>query len=439
MKPGTPDSISLSKKVHREKPAAPSDPVPIAVTTSLAGSGDHGMGFDQARRFDPGNPLEELPERRHPAQNSLQLTRGLEQQLRVYKTLSSIIDYAYTFDRAGRFLYANQALLDLLGLTLDHVVGKNFFELPYPHDLAVRLQQQIEQVFTTSRKLIDETAYISPAGVLGYYEYIFNPVIGADGSVELVAGSTRNVTERKQSEAALLRSEKLASEGRLAAALAHEINNPLQAVVNLITLLRQSPRLDAQDLAYATMAEEELGRIAHLTQQSLSFYRDSVAPAVLNVEEVVDSVVTLYAKKTAAKRIAITRRYRSNGAAISSYPGEIRQVISTLLVNAVEAVPEGGAITIGVHRSFDYHDPRIRGVRIAIADRGVGIPAHHVDRIFDAFFTTKGAHGTGLGLWVANGILNRIGGSIRIRSSACPGKSGTCFSVFLPSQLPRQH
>ena len=275
--------------------------------------------------------------------------------------------------------------------------------------------------------------------MFGYYEYIFNPVIGADGSVELVAGSTRNVTERKQAEAALIRSEKLAAAGGLAAALAHEINNPLQAVVNLITLLRQSPRLDAQDLAYATMAEEELGRLAHLTHQSLSFYRDSVALAAVNVEEVVDSVLTLYAKKTAAKMIAITRQYRSNGAAISGSPGEIRQVFSTLLVNAVEAVPEGGTIVIRVRRSSHSKDRSIHGVRIAFADRGVGIPAHNVPLIFDAFFTTKGVHGTGLGLWVANGILNRIGGSIRMRSSARPGKSGTCFSVFLPSQIPKQN
>jgi signal transduction histidine kinase len=245
-----------------------------------------------------------------------------------------------------------------------------------------------------------------------------------------------DISDRKLAEAALIKSEKLAAAGRLAATLAHEINNPLQAVTNLVTLLKQSPKLDTQDRSFATLAAEELDRVAHLTQQSLSFYRESSHPTSVNLEIVFDSVLDLYAKRLLAKEMIVTRDYVLDGAMINSYPGEIRQVLSTLLLNAIEAVPAGGTIALRIHRSFDGNNPVSDGVRMTIADSGIGIPPNNVARIFEPFFTTKGEQGTGLGLWVANGIISRLGGSIHVRSSVRAGKSGTCFSLFLPTQLP---
>jgi PAS domain S-box-containing protein len=361
----------------------------------------------------------------------------LEHQWRIFDTtLSSITDFAYTFDRDGRFVYANQPLLDLWGLTLEEAVGKNFFDLKYPDELAARLQRQIQEVFDTGRKLADETQYTSPTGAVGYYEYILCPVFDIDGAVALVAGSTRDVSERKRTEAALIKSEKLAVAGRLAAALAHEINNPLQAVINLMTLLKESPRLDTEDRAYAVKAEEELGRVVRLTQQALGFYREAILPRTVSLEEVINGVLDMYAKRIKAKDITVTRRYCSASATINSYPGEIRQVLSNLLVNAMEALSEGGTLIVCLRNSFNLKNPAIRGIRLTIADNGIGIPPHNAARIFEPFFTTKGDQGTGLGLWVANGIVNRLGGWIRMRSSVQPGRSGTCFSLFLPSRLP---
>jgi PAS domain S-box-containing protein len=249
-------------------------------------------------------------------------------------TLSSITDFAYTFDRTGRFVYANRPLLALWGLKLDEIIGKSFSELPYQEELATKLQSQIQQVLTTGKMITDETQYTSPGGAIGYYEYIFNPIAGADGTIEVIAGSTRDVTERKLAEVALLKSEKLAAAGRLAATLAHEINNPLQAVTNLLSILKQSSRMEAEDQAYVVMADEELSRVTHLTQQSLGFYRESIFPTTVNLEEVLDSIFNLYAKRMNAKNIVITKQYLSDNATINSYPGEIRQVFSTLLVNA---------------------------------------------------------------------------------------------------------
>ena len=208
-----------------------------------------------------------------------------------------------------------------------------------------------------------------------------------------------------------------------------------RSVTNLLTLLGQSPSLDTQEQEYARMAGEELSRVSHLTRQSLGFYRDATSASAVNVEEMVESIMEVYAKRAAAKNITVTKQYQTNGAAIVSYPGEIRQVFSTLLINAMEAIPDRGRLALRVSESTNWSKrPPAKGLRITLADSGCGIPAHHAERIFEPFFTTKGENGTGLGLWVARGIVNRLGGSIRMRSRLHPEKSGTCFSVFLPKK-----
>lgn len=182
------------------------------------------------------------------------------------------------------------------------------------------------------------------------------------------------------------------------------------------------------------MAENELRRVNHLTQQSLSFYRESAVPTFVDVEETIDAILGIYDKRLEDKRIHITRRYRSDGATIRAYPGELRQVFSTILLNAMEAVATDSTIAVRTRKASDWKNRTIRGVRVTISDNGVGIPAHNIARIFEPFFTTKGENGTGLGLWVASGIIDRAGGSILTRSSVRPGNHGTCFSIFLPAR-----
>lgn len=246
-----------------------------------------------------------------------------------------------------------------------------------------------------------------------------------------------DVTERKRAEAALIKSEKLAASGRLAGSLAHEINNPLQAVMNLMVLLGQSLKLDKQDREYATLAAMELNRVVHMVRQSLGFYRETASGRTqVNVEDVLESMLHLYNKQIEAKQITVTRDYRLAGT-IQSYPGEIRQVFSTLLVNAMEAIPCGGRISLRAANSSDWRNPAVHGVRITLIDNGAGIPADLTARIFEPFFTTKGEQGTGLGLWTAHGIVDRLGGSIRVRSRVNEKTTGTCFSVFLPDQASK--
>jgi two-component system CheB/CheR fusion protein len=256
----------------------------------------------------------------------------------------------------------------------------------------------------------------------------------SDGELVGAINCFYDISDRKLTEAALIKSEKLAAAGRLAATLAHEINNPLQAIANLVNIWAQSPGLDAQGQTYAAMAESELRRVTHLTQQALSFYRESASPTPVNVEETIDSVLSIYDKRIGAKGIYITRRYQLDGTTIRTYPGEIRQVFSTLLLNAMEAVDAGGTIDVRARRASHWQNPAIQGVRVTISDNGVGISASNIPRIFEPFFTTKGENGTGLGLWVASGIVDRFGGSILTRSSMNPDRRGTCFSIFLPAK-----
>jgi two-component system, chemotaxis family, CheB/CheR fusion protein len=341
---------------------------------------------------------------------------------------------AWTCEEFGDVTWYNQRWLDYTGLTFEDMAGWGWSKFQHPDHL-----DRVVQGVKRSRDTGEIWEDIFPLrGKDGTYRWFLSravPILDAGGKVMRWFGTNTDITERKLAESALIKSEKLAAAGRLAGALAHEINNPLQAITNLMTILRQSPKLDDQNRAYANMAAEELDRVAHLTRQSLSFYRDVTLPSMVNLEEALDSTLTLYDKQIKAQEIAITKQYKSHGAQIKSYPGEIRQVFSTLLVNAIEAVPKGGSVTLRISKSRDWNkSPASRCLRVTLADNGCGIPAHHTARLFEPFFTTKGENGTGLGLWVAHGIVSRLGGSMSIRTRVQPAEeSGTCFSIFLPS------
>jgi two-component system CheB/CheR fusion protein len=158
----------------------------------------------------------------------------------------------------------------------------------------------------------------------------------------------------------------------------------------------------------------------------------------VNLQETVEGVLKIFSNRIKAKEITLERRSLSDVPAIESFAGEIRQVVTALLLNAIDAVSNGGTIAVHVHKSSRWGQSAIAGVRISIADNGIGISPTNFGRIFEPFFTTKGDQGTGLGLWVANGIVSRLGGSIQMRSCAVSGRSGSCFSVFLPIQMPRK-
>ncbi|HUM05055.1 MAG TPA: ATP-binding protein [Terriglobales bacterium] len=255
-----------------------------------------------------------------------------------------------------------------------------------------------------------------------------SPLRNAKGEILGASAIARDISARRTSEEAVRRSEKLATAGRLAATMAHEINNPLEAVLNLLYLVRNDP---SQAEQYLSMAEQEVGRVARLAQQTLGLVRDSSVLGRMDPATIMDEILQLYASRLDSKRIQVVRRYRGSSQ-ISGYSGEVRQLLANLLVNAVDAMPDGGCLQVRVAEWRRMSDDR-EGIRLTVADNGSGIPRQSLRRLFEPFYTTKQDSGTGLGLWVSRGIVQKHGGSIRVRSRTDGPHRGTVFSVFLPN------
>ena len=239
----------------------------------------------------------------------------------------------------------------------------------------------------------------------------------------------RDISAEKQSEEAVRRSEKLATAGRLAASIAHEINNPLEAVVNLLYLAREDSANAAQ---YLNMAEQEVGRVARLAQQTLGFVRDTNSPGPIKTAAIMEEILQLYSRKIEAREIHVIRRYREVEE-LNGYAGEMRQLFANLVVNAVEAMGKQGSLHVRVAPGHDWRGNR-EGVRVTVADNGSGISPADMQHVFEPFYTTKKDTGTGLGLWVSSGIVRKHNGLIRVRSRVDGRGSGTMFSIFLPYQ-----
>jgi PAS domain S-box-containing protein len=260
-------------------------------------------------------------------------------------------------------------------------------------------------------------------------------VVDKAGNVTGLLLVIQDITERKQSEEMLRRTEKLATAGRLAASIAHEINNPLESVTNLLYLMKKNPSKVGR---YLDLAMQELNRVIHISKQTLGFYRDTTAPVSVNVAELLESVLFLYARRLESRAITVRTEFDRN-TNISVFAGEIRQVFSNLISNALDAMPSSGTLILKVAPGHRWKDPRVAGVHVTVADTGLGIAPEHKKNIFEAFYTTKMDVGTGLGLWVTQGIIQKHKGSIRFRSSTRPGNNGTVFSVFLPQGQQESH
>jgi len=263
------------------------------------------------------------------------------------------------------------------------------------------------------------------------------PLFDQSGHVRGAVGAFADITERKANEAALRNTEKLATVGRLAATIAHEINNPLEAVTNVLYLMQRSPQLEPGLKHYVEIAQSELNRIGSIVKHTLGFNREASRPIPVKLKELVEETFTLYNRRLGIAGITVEKRFESEGL-VEAFPGEMRQVLSNLIVNSMEALTKGGRLIIHIFDSAETRNSRRRGVRVIIADNGPGIPAEVRNRIFEPFFTTKGEKGSGLGLWVSEGIVRKHGGYIQLRSSTNPKHPGTVFSIFMPAKALRQ-
>ncbi len=258
-----------------------------------------------------------------------------------------------------------------------------------------------------------------------------SPIRDENGRIVGASKIARDITQKKQTEQALRISERLASVGRLAATIAHEINNPLETVANLLYLARFShdPTRIHELLA---QADEELNRVSLLSKQTLGFYREKHGAKPLNIGTIVESLVGVFTPKARNRSIEIKSEIRQDPEILAG-ESEIRQVIANLLNNSIDAILNGGTVRVRVSAGRAWNQSSSPGVRLTIADSGHGVAPEHRQKLFEPFFTTNKEIGTGLGLWVSKGIIEKHGGRIRFKSRIEPGRSGTVFMVFLPS------
>lgn len=264
-----------------------------------------------------------------------------------------------------------------------------------------------------------------------YWLVSYFPVYGSDGTVRAITAASLEVTQQKKAEQALLQSEKLAVVGRLASSIAHEINNPLESVTNLLYLSMHSNDL-AEVREFLRLADRELRRVAAITSQTLRFHKQASSPQEVTAEQLFESVLSIFHGRTVNTGVAIRQRVRTQKP-VQCFEGEIRQVISNLVSNALDAMLSRDAGTLYLRsREGTRWSTGQKGMMLTVADTGSGIAAEVQAKLFHAFFTTKGITGTGLGLWVSQEIVERHGGALRLRSRTAKTHHGTVFTVFLP-------
>jgi PAS domain S-box-containing protein len=240
----------------------------------------------------------------------------------------------------------------------------------------------------------------------------------------------RDITAQLRAEDALRRTERLAAMGRVAGIIAHEINNPLEAITNTFYLLKNHPSLNEEARYFAQLGEEELLRVSHITRQTLGFYRESKDEVEVPLAQLLDDILDLQTRRMELNNISISKLYTSSGL-IHGFPVELKQVFLNLIGNAVQAMPEGGTLRLRVIEQGPLEN-RPAGIAVSVIDTGHGIQPEHARQLFEPFFTTKSTKGTGLGLWISKGIVQKYGGNIRFRSTRFGSRNVTCFKVFIP-------
>lgn len=339
------------------------------------------------------------------------------------------------FDRNCRFVRLNQVFAGLSGLPVSRHLGKTMPEL-LPQPLAQKLEDAVLRVLLKDEAIRAVEIVGRPDKQGRSSTWIANvyPVHTSPGLVRWAGVIALDTTERKLTEEALRKTEKLAAAGRLAASIAHEINNPLEAITNLLFLLHNYSGIEGSALEYVQMAELEAQRISAITQQTLRFYRQTTLPSHVRVGDLIDSVLTLYHGRLSTAGVRLELEV-DPAIDLFCFAGELRQVLSNLVGNAIDASANGARLLIRAHRSQSWSRSRCAGVRFAVADTGAGMEPEVRARAFEAFFTTKDVTGTGLGLWVTHEIVHKHGGQIHLRSrSGRPGRSsGTVFQIFIPN------
>lgn len=355
-----------------------------------------------------------------------------EASLRLAAIVESSDDAIASKDLNGIITSWNHSAEKLFGYTAEEIIGR-----PVTLIIPPELHHDEDMILSKIRRgeKIDhfETIRLHKNGERVEVSLTISPIRDENGKVIGAAKIVRNITETNKIERALQTTEKLAAAGRMAATVAHEINNPLEAVTNLVYLARKDLNNNDRVAGYLELASRELDRVAHITRQTLGFYRDTSSPIRLNIRQTLDDLLLLYEKRLESRNIKVVKQY-DNDLEITALAGELRQAFSNLITNPLDAMPNGGKLILRVSKTHQWNRSHLDGVRLTILDTGSGIEPKHRKNIFQPFFTTKKDVGTGLGLWITRSIVEKHRGTIRMKSRTGQDNHGTAFSIFLPTE-----
>jgi PAS domain S-box-containing protein len=355
-----------------------------------------------------------------------------ESRFRLAAIVESADDAIISKDLNGIVRTWNQGAARMFGYGAEEIIGTPILRL-FPEELKYEEDGILSKLRRGERIHHYETRRMKKNGEIFDVSVNISPICDETGKVIGASKIARDISDKKKLERLLLQSEKLAATGRMAAAVAHEINNPLESVVNLIFLARQNSAPESRVSRLLMTAEEELERVAHIARQTLGYYKDTSAPIELHIHDLLENVLTVYSAKTLSVGIAVDTRFEDLQKIVVS-KGEMLQVFSNVMANAIDAMPAGGVLKVSSRKVFSGSQD---GIQVLIQDTGKGIEPNHLGRIFEPFFTTKGDLGTGIGLWVVRQLVERRGGQVSITSSTSADASGTTVTIFLPFAHPK--
>ena len=360
-----------------------------------------------------------------------------ESEERLRTTLTSIGDGVIVCDAEGRIEMINTVAQELSGWPQAEALHRPLEEVF--HIINETSRELVETPVARVKRLKRVVGLANPSVLIrrdGSEISVDDsgaPIYDRSGTLSGIVLVFRDITRERQAQQALLATEKLAVAGRLAATIAHEIHNPLDSVANLLYLMREEKDPNTNN-HYLDLAQQELGRMGQVSRAMLGLYREAKAPVTLNIKEVLDSVLVLLDRQIKNGLITVENSVPEN-LAVEGFPAELRQVFTNLIANSADAATPNGSITLTARNSLRTEDVR-PGIVIQISDTGSGIESDALEHIFEPFFTTKGELGTGLGLWVSRGIVEKHGGTIGIRSQTGPENPGTTITIWLPRTAP---
>lgn len=319
----------------------------------------------------------------------------------------------------------NSAASRLFGYTSEEMIGESILKL-IPDHLKHEEKAILDNIRAGRRVEHFDTVRRAKDGSLLEVSVTVSPVKDEDGNVVGASKILRSISDRKKLEQSLLQAEKIAATGRMAATIAHEVNNPLEAVMNLLYLLR-SKVTDEEGWDYLSTAEREITRVSHIAKQTLGYYREHAAASAASLNDIAQQAVSIYEPRCIAANIKLNTSFHSSIKPVVRR-GEMMQVVSNVIANSIYAMPQGGTIDVDVSDS----ETGPEGVNLVVRDNGSGVSPENLPRVYDAFFTTRATIGTGIGLFVAKQFVEGHGGTIAIESNQDGEAHGTTVRVFLP-------